>query len=254
MLMTHFPRQLAFIAILGLSVFGGNAATAQTCHVDGPRYSLQEDIVSWSMSIVSGRSCIRGIRFSNVQIGSLKLISPPRFGQVEVQGSGFVYSPKADFHGHDAFSLVVVGFVNGKPGRSTIQVTVSDDSSQVKVDDDSSQFTVSENSGRETSADTTPPSVKFTAPFEGATISGLNVVLRAIASDNVAVANVRFFVKGEKIGTAAEEIGSAAVSPPYETSWDSTTVADGSYTLYVVARDTSGNSESSWVRVTVKNK
>jgi Bacterial Ig domain len=252
--MTRFSRRFAFRAILGLWVFGGSAATAQTCHVDGPRYSLQEDIVSWSMKIVSGRSCIRGIRFSNVQIGSLKLISPPRIGQVEVQGSGFVYSPKADFHGHDAFSLVVVGFVNGRPGRSTIQVIVSDDSSQVEVGNDTIKVTVSENSSRETTADTTPPSVEYTAPSEGATISGPNVVLRATASDNVAVANVRFFVKGEKIGKAAEEIGSALVSPPYQTSWDSTRVADGSYKFYVVARDTSGNSESSWVRVMVKNK
>jgi hypothetical protein len=69
-----------------------------------------------------------------------------------MQGSGFVYSPKGDFHGHDAFSLVVVGVINGRPGRSTIQITVSDDSNQFKVPDDFGQFTVSENSGRETSA------------------------------------------------------------------------------------------------------
>ena len=35
---------------------------------------------------------------------------------------------------------------------------------------------------------------------------------------------------------------------------DSTTVADGSYTHYAVAQDTSGNSVNSRVHVTVKNK
>ena len=187
------------------------------------------------MTIVNGRSCIRGIRFANVQFGGLKLVSPPQFGEVDLQGSGFRYSPKANFHGRDAFSLVIIGAVNGQPGSSTIQVTVSDNSSP------------STSAGTTPSADTTPPSVAFTAPSEGATISGSDVVLAATASDDVAVANVRFFLAGKKIG-------STVTSPPYATVWDSTTVADGFYALIVVAQDTSGNTENSWVLVTVKNK
>jgi hypothetical protein len=213
---TRFSRRIAFLTILGLWPLSGSPANAQTCHMNAPRYSLSEDIVSWSMTIENGRSCIRGVRFANVQFEGLKLVSPPQFGEVALQGSGFIYSPKANFHGHDAFSLVVIGAVNRKPGSSTIQVTVSD------------------NSSRSTSADTTPPSVAFTAPSEGATISGPDVVLTATASDDVAVANVQFFLAGKKIG-------SAVTSPPYATVWDSMTVADGSYTLYVVAQDTSGN-------------
>ena len=63
----------------------------------------------------------------------------------------------------------------------------------------------------------------------------------------MAVANVQFFLAGERIG-------SAVTLPPYATVWNSTTVADGSYTLHAVAQDTSGNSANSWVHVTVKNK
>ena len=108
------------------------------------------------------------------------------------------------------------------------------------------QVTVSDGSSGDTPADTTPPSVAFTAPSEGATISR-SVVLAATASDDVAVANVRFFLAGKKISTAL-------TSRRYATVWDSTTVADGFYTLTAVAQDISGNSENSWIHVNVKNQ
>ena len=250
MLVARFSHRIALLAILGLWPLSGSAANAQTCHMNAPRYSLSEDIVSWSMTIENGRRCIRGVRFANVQFDGLKLVSPPQFGEVALQGSGFIYSPKANFHGQDAFSLVVIGAINRKPGSSTIQVTVSDNSSRSTSADTTPPpvaFTAPSEGATISSPDTTPPSVAFTAPSEGATISGPDVVLTATASDDVAVANVQFFLAGKKIG-------SAVASPPYATVWDSMTVADGSYTLYVVAQDTSGNSENSWVHVTVKNK
>jgi hypothetical protein len=73
------------------------------------------------------------------------------------------------------------------------------------------------------------------------------VSLTATASDDVALAKVQFIIGGKNIG-------SAVASPPYATVWDSTGVADGSYTLYAVAQDTSGNYKTSSVRVIVKNK
>jgi hypothetical protein len=186
------------------------------------------------MTIADGRSCVRGIRFANIQFRGLTLVSRPQFGEVELQGAGFIYSPNVNFHGRDMFSLAVTGVVNGKPGNSTIQVTVSDNSSGALPADG-------------IPSDTTPPSVAFTAPAEGATISGPGVVLTATASGDVAVANVRFFLAGKKIG-------STLTSPPYTTTWDSTTIADGFYTLIVVAQDKMGNADNSWVHVTVKNK
>ena len=50
-LIARFPRLIAFLIILGLWPLSGSAANAQTCHVAAPRYSLQDDIVTWSMTI-----------------------------------------------------------------------------------------------------------------------------------------------------------------------------------------------------------
>ena len=150
MLMDRFLRRVTFLVFLGLWSFIGSAANAQTCRADAPRYSLQDDVVRWSITIVSGRSCTRGVRFKDVQFGSLKLVSPPRFGRVQLEGSGSVYSSKADFHGQDEFSLIVAGAVQGTPGNSTIHVTVS------------------VNSSSDTSAGATPSSAGTNPRSEGA--------------------------------------------------------------------------------------
>jgi hypothetical protein len=65
------------------------------------------------MTIGTGRSSIRGVRFSNIQFESLKLISPPQSGEVVLRGSGFIYSPKPSFNGRDQFVLLVIGWVQG---------------------------------------------------------------------------------------------------------------------------------------------
>src|SRR5262245_42279432 len=121
--MDRFLRRVAFLVFLGLWSFVGSA-NAQMCRSDSPRYSLRDDVVRWSITIVSGRSCTRGVRFKDVHFDTLKLVSPPRFGRVQLAGSGFVYSSKADFDGQDKFSLIVVGAIQGAPGKSTIHVTV----------------------------------------------------------------------------------------------------------------------------------
>ena len=94
--------------------------------------------------------------------------------------------------------------------------------------------------------DTTAPSVSLTSPAQGANLSG-SVTLAAAASDNVAVANVQFFVDGAPFGgedTAA----------PYEIAWNTATVSDGSHTVMARARDAAGNTQTSAiVNVTVSN-
>jgi Bacterial Ig domain len=228
----RFPLRIAFLTILSLWSLAGGVANAQTCHAETPRYSLREDTVNWQMTIVKGHSCIRGLRFGNVEFDELKLVSPPQFGEVVLQGSGFIYSPKAHFRGRDAFSLMVVGVIDGRRGSSTIQVTVSDAGSDT--------------SGMNSPRDITPPIVAFTNPSEGATVSG-SVALAATASDDVGVASVQFFLAGKNIG-------SAVTSPPYTNVWDTRNIADGIYTLYAVAQDTSGNYGTSGIHVTVQNK
>ncbi|WNM63963.1 Ig-like domain-containing protein [Candidatus Nitrospira neomarina] len=99
--------------------------------------------------------------------------------------------------------------------------------------------------GSGTSADTTPPTVTLTTPSAG-TVSG-TVTVSASASDNTGVAGVQFRLQGANLG--AED-----TTNPYSTSWNTTTVPNGSYTLTAVARDAAGNTTTSASRtVTVSN-
>jgi hypothetical protein len=93
--------------------------------------------------------------------------------------------------------------------------------------------------------DTTPPSVQFTNPGEGSTVTG-SANLDANASDNVAVAGVQFKVDGASVG-------SEDTSAPYSTSWDTTKAANGSHVLTAVARDAGGNTSTSQRSVKVSN-
>jgi hypothetical protein len=93
--------------------------------------------------------------------------------------------------------------------------------------------------------DTTAPTVSLTAPASGATVSG-TVTLTANASDNVGVSKVEFYENGVLLN--------ATNVAPYNCSWNTTTVANGSYTLTAKAYDAAGNvGQSSNVSVTVNN-
>jgi hypothetical protein len=92
--------------------------------------------------------------------------------------------------------------------------------------------------------DTIPPTVSFASPANGATVSG-TVNVQINASDNVAVQSVTFSVDGVGQGTAAVA--------PYNFSWDTTAVTNGSHTLTAQATDTSGNTSSTQISVTVNN-
>ena len=90
-----------------------------------------------------------------------------------------------------------------------------------------------------------PPTVTLTAPSVG-TVSG-TVTVSASASDNVGVAGVQFRLQGANLGPED-------TTSPYSTSWNTTTVPNGSYTLTAIARDAAGNTKTSAsVTVTVSN-
>ena len=116
----HIANATSLIWLLGVGV-----ALAEPCHITGPRYNLVGDTIQWSMVIQSGHSCVRGLRFANVTIESVEVVSKPQSGQLALLGWGFTYSPGADLAEKDFFALTVLGKINKKPGRSTIQVTVS---------------------------------------------------------------------------------------------------------------------------------
>jgi hypothetical protein len=99
--------------------------------------------------------------------------------------------------------------------------------------------------GCSANADATPPTTAITAPAAGADLSG-TVDVTADASDNTGVTKVELYAGTTLIGSDT--------SSPYSVSWDTTSVADGSYTLTTVAYDAAGNTgTSAAVGVTVHN-
>jgi hypothetical protein len=93
--------------------------------------------------------------------------------------------------------------------------------------------------------DLTAPTVRLTAPTAGASVSR-TVTLSATASDDQAVTRVEFYAGGTLVGTDT--------SAPYSVTWDSTRVANGTYSLTVKAYDAAGNEGTGpGVSVTVKN-
>jgi len=94
--------------------------------------------------------------------------------------------------------------------------------------------------------DTVAPTVTLTAPASNATVSG-SVTISAVASDNVGVSRVEFYYGTTLIATDD--------TAPYSVTWDTTTVANGTYNLTAKAYDTSGNVQTSAARrVTVNNQ
>ncbi len=97
-----------------------------------------------------------------------------------------------------------------------------------------------------TPGDSTPPTVSITSPSAGATVAS-TITLTASASDNVAVAGVRFFVDGVPIG--AEDS-----TAPYSRLWNTSTVPPSVHVLTAQARDAAGNvTTSAGVSVTVRS-
>lgn len=91
----------------------------------------------------------------------------------------------------------------------------------------------------------TPPTVSITAPANGATVSGTQVV-NANASDSTGVAGVQFKVDDNNIG--AED-----TTAPYSANLDTTTLTNGSHSISAVARNTGSLTATATVAVTVTN-
>ncbi len=93
--------------------------------------------------------------------------------------------------------------------------------------------------------DTSSPTVSITTPVKDATLQN-TVAISATAADDVAVDHVDFYSGTTLIG--------ADSSSPYDLSWNTTTVANGAYSLTAKAYDAAGNSGTSGaVSVTVSN-
>lgn len=96
----------------------------------------------------------------------------------------------------------------------------------------------------ESDADTTAPTVSITSPSNGATVNGI-VSVSASASDNVGVTKVDFSLDGT---FKLSDTGS-----PYNYSFDSKTLANGSHTISAKAYDAAGNTKTASITVNVQN-
>ncbi len=85
-------------------------------------------------------------------------------------------------------------------------------------------------------ADTQSPAVGIAAPVGSATVAGLTAV-DVLASDNVGVIRVELRVNGSTVATDT--------AAPYQFSWDTTKVGNGTVDLMAYAFDAAGNSKAS---------
>ncbi|HJV66231.1 MAG TPA: Ig-like domain-containing protein [Geomonas sp.] len=93
--------------------------------------------------------------------------------------------------------------------------------------------------------DTTAPTVAISSPAASATVSGTTTVSMT-ASDNVGVSKVELYVNGS--------LYSVVGSSPYNCSWNTGTLSNGSCTLLAKAYDAAGNvGQSATVTVNVSN-
>ncbi|MBW6431706.1 S8 family serine peptidase, partial [Patescibacteria group bacterium] len=93
--------------------------------------------------------------------------------------------------------------------------------------------------------DTESPVTSITSPVSGATVSGV-VTIKASATDNVGVAKAELYENDSLVATRSVA--------PYEFSWDTRTLVNGSYKLKTRAYDYAGNvGNSAEITVTVNN-
>jgi hypothetical protein len=85
-------------------------------------------------------------------------------------------------------------------------------------------------------SDTAAPTVSITAPVNGGMVSGTNAI-NAVASDNVGVAKVNFYINGLLRGSDT--------ASPYSYSWNTAVESNGTYAIYAKAYDAVSNSKTS---------
>jgi len=91
------------------------------------------------------------------------------------------------------------------------------------------------------------PTVSITTPTNNATVSGTVSLASTASETGGTISKVQYFLNGSAIG-------SAITASPYTYSWDTTKVANGTYSLTSQATDANGvASTSSLVNVTVNN-
>ncbi len=92
--------------------------------------------------------------------------------------------------------------------------------------------------------DTTGPVVTNSTPANGATVNGTVNVVSTITDDRGVVSNAKLYINGSATGLAM----TAGANNTYSYSWNTTSGADGPYTLVVKATDPAGNETTDTTR------
>jgi subtilisin family serine protease len=93
--------------------------------------------------------------------------------------------------------------------------------------------------------DGTPPTISLVTPTSGSVVRN-TIVVTASASDNIGVSRVMFLVNNQRISNDD-------TTAPFEVTWNTATVPNGTYSLAAVATDAYGNATSTSISVTVAN-
>jgi hypothetical protein len=153
--------------LLSVSFISISSTFAEACVLNGPRYQLASETVHWSLELSDGETCLRGVRFNNVVVDKLMIVSAPQTGHVMLQGTGFSYKPARDFQGRDFFSLMVSGAISKVPGSSKIEVEVS-----ISNAGQSRQFSTTDRWNRSCTDSNGRPTANCSTPVASSAVNG----------------------------------------------------------------------------------
>ncbi len=207
-----------------------HALNAMTVITD-QKISIHNDLQSLCVDMLAGPT----VRFAQTD-----LFTATPIGNVPPQWHGKFYS--VDLLGAAEF----IALLNVGCAATTASASKTGGVWTARLGDRTITITADGGITVDASMDTTPPAVSITSPASASTVSG-RITVTASASDNVGVAGVQFKYNGITFGPEM-------TTAPYSVTGNTTSVANGSYTLTAVARDTSGNrTTSAPVTVTVSN-
>jgi hypothetical protein len=111
-----------------------------------------------------------------------------------------------------------------------------------------SEFSLSSSTAPPPPPSPVPPTVSMSAPAPSASLSGTTTVsATASAASGASISSVQFQLNGANLG-------SPVTKSPYTYSWNTTTIANGTYTLTAIATDSNNaTTTASKVSVTVDN-
>ena len=145
----------------------------------------------------------------------------------------FVNAASKDFHPLDASPAVGAGIASYQSAAAP----AVDRDGNARPQGGSYDSGAYEKSGSSPPSDTTPPTVTLTAPAANASVSG-NLTMTATASDNVGVVGVQFVIDGTPRGNED-------VAAPYQTSYNTALLTNGTHAAAAIARDAAGNTRTS---------